>query len=215
MKYWIVGLSVIAALGVGSCGGKIDEMRQAVQNVKELSKAGENIEKANTANEARREERRKRGDTLAMPYQELQKYLPESVSGYTSQEPSGSTMNMTGMSYSTAARRYTKAGADGAEESIEVTIVDYNASSDLYAGFTALWGTNFSMEDQNGYSRSFDAGVKDVAGWEHYDKQGKSSEVTNALGGRFILTVKATGQSNNDMAKSIAKSMKLSELAAK
>ncbi|MBS1538801.1 MAG: hypothetical protein JST20_13775 [Bacteroidetes bacterium] len=215
MKYWMAGLSVTAALMVGSCGGKIDEMRQAVQNVKELSKAGENIEKANEVNQARHEERRKRGDTLAMPYQDLQKYLPESISGYAPQEPTGSTMNMTGMSYSTAARRYTKPGADGSEESVEVTLIDYNASADLYTGMTALWGANFSMEDQNGYSRSFDAGVKDVAGWEHYDKQGKNSEITNALGGRFILTVKATGQSNNDMTKSIAKSMKLSDLAAK
>ena len=150
------------------------------------------MQKANEANQARREERRKRGDTLAMPYQDLQKYLPESISGYTSQEPTGSSMNMTGMSYSTAARRYTKTGANG-EESVEVTIMDYNASADLYAGLTSIWGTNFSMEDQNGYSRSFDAGVKDVAGWEHYDKQGKNSEVTNAVGGRFILSRKTGG----------------------
>lgn len=215
MKYWVMCLSVVALIGVFGCGGKMDEMRQAAENVKELGKVGENVEKANQANEARREERRKRGDTLAMPYQDLQKYLPESVSGYSPQEPSGSTMNMTGMSYSTAARRYIKTGADGAEESVEVTIIDYNASSDLYTGMTALWGTNFSMEDQNGYSRSFDLGMKDVAGWEHYDKQNKGSEITTAVGGRFILTVKATVQPNNDMAKSIAKSMKLSELAAK
>lgn len=215
MKYWILGFSITASLLVGSCGGKVDEMRQVAENVKELSKAGENMEKANQANEAKREERRKRGDTLAMPYQELQKYLPESVSGYTPQEPSGSTMNMTGMSYSTAARRYTKSAADGSEESVEVTIIDYNASSELYTGMTALWGANFSMEDQNGYQRSFDAGVKDVAGWEHYDKQNKNSDITAALGGRFILTVKVTAQPNNDLAKSIVKSMKLSDLAAK
>ena len=214
MKNWITGLSLSVAVLIVGCG-KLDEVKQAAENMKELGKAAENIQEKTDANNARREERRKRGDTLAMPYQEMQKYLPESLAGYTAKDPTGSTMNMAGMSYSNAERTYTKAGADGSEEYVTVTLLDYNATADLYTGMTALWGANISIEDQNGYSKSYDAGVKDVAGWEHYDKNGKNSELTLAMGGRFILTVKANNQSNNDQTKSIARSMKLTDLAAK
>ncbi|MFN8360442.1 MAG: hypothetical protein U0264_11060 [Candidatus Kapaibacterium sp.] len=214
MKKWMTGLFLSVAVLSAGCG-KLDEAKQAAENIQELGKAAENIQEKADANAARREERRKRGDTLAMPYQDLQKYLPESVAGFTPRDPTGATMNMTGMSYSNAERTYFKTGADGSEEYVTVTLLDYNATADLYTGMTALWGANFSMEDQNGYSKSYDAGVKDVAGWEHYDKQGKNSELTLAIGGRFILTIKANNQSNNDMTKSLAKSMKLSDLAAK
>jgi len=214
MKYWITGLSLSVAVLVAGCG-KLDEAKQAGENMQELGKAAENMQEKTDANAARREERRKKGDTLAMPYQEMQKYLPESVAGYTAKDPTGSTMNMVGMSYSQAERTYSKTGTDGNEDYVTVTLLDYNATADLYTGMTALWGANFSMEDQNGYSKSYDAGVKDVAGWEHYDKQGKNSELTLALGGRFILSIKATNQTNNDMSKLLAKSMKLSDLASK
>jgi len=214
MKNWITGLSLSVVVLVAGCG-KLDEAKQAAENMKELGKAAENMQEKVDANAARREERRKRGDTLAMHYQEMQKYLPESVAGYTAKDPVGQTSNMGGMSFSQAERTYSKTGADGTEDYVTVTLLDYNATADLYTGMTALWGANFSMEDQNGYSKSFDAGVKDVAGWEHYDKQGKNSEVTLALGGRFILTIKANSQANNDMAKSLAKTLKLSDLAAK
>ena len=214
-KALVIGLALVFS-GCGGCD-KLNEIQQAAENIQELGKAAEHAEEATNLAQQRREERRKRGDTLAMPYQDLQKYLPADIGGYTANEPKGTTMNMTGMSYSSASREYSKANeATGESSSITVELLDYNSAADLYTGFTMLWGANFSMEDETKFTRTFDTGISDVVGWEEYMKQEKDATVTYAIGGRFILSVKANGnQSGTDFAKSVAKSMQLSELASK
>jgi hypothetical protein len=203
-----------AACLIASCE-KASEIKQAADNAESFAKAASNMEENMAASEQRREERRKRGDTLAVPYQELQKYLPENIGGYTAQAPDGTTMNSEMGSYSSASRRYTKAGADGSEDYVEVAIVDYNASADMFTGLTSMWGANFSMEDANGYTKTFNPGFKNGIGWEHFDKQNKNSELSYGLGDRFIVTIKSSNQSNNDFVKSVGNSMKLAELAGK
>lgn len=219
MRILAKAMCIAVAVCMSGCGGcdKVNEIKQAAENVQELGKAAEHAQEATDLAQQRHEERRKRGDTLAMPYQELQKYLPESVSGYTAQEPSGSTMNMTGMSYSTAKREYVQSSeASGETSRVTVEIFDYNSAADLYTGLTTVWGMNFSMEDETKKTGSYSPGVKDVVGWEEYQKKDKNANVTLAVGGRFILSVKVDGnQSSTDFSKSIAKSMKLEELAAK
>ncbi|MCZ2132278.1 MAG: hypothetical protein LC116_03645 [Bacteroidetes bacterium] len=219
MTIRIFSACVAFTLVMSGCGGcdKINEIQQVAENVQELSKAAENSQEAVNAAEQRRDERRKRGDTLAMPYQELQKYLPSSVDGYTAEDPSGSTMNITGMSYSTAKRDFVRSSeASGETSRISVELFDYNSAFDIYSGLTILWGANFSMEDDEKYTKTFDSGIKDVTGFEEYYKKDKNANVTYAIGGRFILTIKADGeQSGTDFAKGIVKSMNLSELASK
>jgi len=209
----------LAAIALTACVliscEKASELKQAADNVESFTKAASNMEGNMAAAEQRREERRKRGDTLAIPYQELQKYLPQNISGYAAQEPEGTTMNSDMGSYSAASRRYTKAGADGYEEYVEVSIVDYNATAEMFTGLTSMWGANFSMEDANGYTKSFDPGFKDGIGWEHYDKNNKNSELSYGLGDRFIVTIKSSNQPDNELAKNIGKSMKLDELAGR
>lgn len=206
-------------LVMSGCGGcdKINEIKQSAENVHELGKAAEHSQEAANVAEQRRDERRKRGDTLAMPYQDLQKFLPSSVSGYKAEEPSGSTMNMSGMSFSTAKRDFVQSSeASGESSRISVELFDYNSAFDIYSGLTILWGANFSMEDDEKYTKTFDPGIKDVTGFEEYYKKDKNANVTYAIGGRFILTIKADGnQSGTDFAKGIAKSMNLGELASK
>ncbi len=212
---FIIALS-LAFSGCGGCD-KINEIKQAAENVKELGKVAEHVQETTNAAEQRQEERRKRGDTLAIPYQELQKYLPNSVSGYKAEEPSGTSVNMNGLSYSEAKREFVQTSeASGETSRITVELLDYNSAASIYAGLTALWGANFSMEDDSKYSRTFDTGNKDIVGYEEYYKKDKNANVTYALGGRFILNIKVDGnQTGADFAKDIAKSMKLSELAAK
>lgn len=210
---------IASALVISGCGGcdKINEIKQVAENVQELNKAAENSQEAVNAAEQRREERRKRGDTLAMPYQDLQKYLPSSINGYTAEEPSGSTINMSGMSYSNAKRDFVRSSETSGETSrISVELFDYNSAFDIYSGLTILWGANFSMEDDQKYTRTFDPGIKDVTGFEEYYKKDKNANITYAIGGRFILTIKANGeQTGTEAAKDIAKSMNLGELASK
>src|SRR5687767_15142437 len=127
-----------------SCGGTIDEeaTKPATNPLEALVQAGEEMEKAANEGEAKMKERRAKGDTLAMPYADLQKYLPASVDGYKAEEPSGANMNMPGMSYSSAERRYAK--DDGS--SVKVTIIDYNQAYSLYSAATAMWAMGVSVD---------------------------------------------------------------------
>ena len=198
---------------VSGCGAdeKVGEMKQAYDNMQSLAEAGEKMDEAQKRAEARVEERRKRGDTLAMPYQELQKYLPADVSGYTARDPEGQTTNVPGMSYSSARRSYTN--ADG--ESVNVTIVDYNAAVGMLGAYAMYAKAGFSSEDAHSITRSFDPGFEYSGGWEQYNKDSKTAEVHYILSDRFLVSVETPNKPDTQFAKDIASSMSLKELAAK
>ena len=100
---------ILMAVVLMACGEKIKQAQQAMDVAKGLTKAAADLPAAMEAAEKRRQERIERGDTLALPYEELGKYLPESIAGYTAQgEMQGQSMKMQGMlGYSSANRRYT------------------------------------------------------------------------------------------------------------
>ena len=88
----MMGLSLLAA----ACKGKAkkDGPIESLSDVKEYS---EKVKESVDASTNKMEARRAKGDTLAMPYKDLEAYLPE-ISGYTKEgEPKGSQMNMPGM----------------------------------------------------------------------------------------------------------------------
>lgn len=198
---------------ISGCGAdeKISEIQQTYNNMEALAEAGEKMNEAQQRSEQRREERRKRGDTLAIPYQDLQKYLPESVAGYTAEEPEGQSFTMTGYSYSTASRRFTNEQG----EEVRVELFDYNSAYDMLAASVALWQAGFSMEDAHGIQRTFDAGIEHTGAFEEYNKDSKRAKVTYALGDRFLLMVEADNKPDTEFVKSVASSMKLGELAAR
>lgn len=206
MRYWlpIIAISVV----IVSCGGEISETAQALKNVEQLSEAANDIQAATDKYEQRRQERIKKGDTIAIPYKDLQAYLPASVSGYTAGEPDGETVNMPGMSTSTASREYTKGN-----DNVRVEIMDFNGASGLWIGATAVFKANLSMEDDDQKSGSFQTGNEWISGWEEYQKKGKDAKVMYMVGDRFMVTVSASNQSSTDFCKSVGKSIDLKKLA--
>lgn len=209
MKYLSV-LFIIALLFSG-CGEKMKQMKDAAEFAQKAPEMAKNIEQSQDAAKKAREERVKKGDTLAMPYQKLQEYMPASISGYTAEEPAGESVNMQGVSYSMASRRYVQGSGDN-ESEIEISIMDYNAVESMYAA-AAFWVAGYSREDSKSFDRTFDPGIKNVYGLEHYDKVNKRVEVTFAVGYRFLVSIKATNQPNTDLVKRVAGSMKLKDLA--
>lgn len=207
----------LAALAVGllisGCGAneKVNEMQQTYNNVQSMAEAGEKMDEAQKHLEARAEERRKRGDTLAMSYQDLQKYLPAQVQGYTAQEPEGQSTNVPGMSFSTANRNYTNTQG----ETVTVTVIDYVAAAGMLNAYAAYSQAGFSMEDNHGYTRGFSTDIEYSGGWEKYDKDSKAAEVHYVLGGRFLVSIETPNKPDTKFAKDIASSMSLKELAAK
>ncbi len=206
----IIGLF---ALILVSCGEKAKEIKDAVELAQKAPEMAKNMQSAQDISKVRWEERKKKGDTLSLPFKKLEEFIPASIIGYKSEDPAGQNMNMQGLSYSESSRKYVKENAGGVAEDIEIKLVDYNATQDLFSAAFFWMSTNFSREDGNGYERTIDIGVKEVPGFEKYTKSSKTAELTFAVGYRFILTIRAENQANTDFTKSIARSMKLADLA--
>ncbi len=204
-------LCALLCIALFGCGEKAKEMKDAMEAAKNLSENADQMTKKIDEVQQRREARKAKGDTLAIPYKDLQQYLPASINGFTAEEPSGESVNMGGMSYSSAKRNYK--GANDAE--VEVNILDYNQNPGMYEGITALWAMGMSVDNDREFSKTYDPQLAYSAAFEHYYKQDKRSELTIAVGGRFIVTLKAEKQANNDFLKSVASGMRLSDLAGK
>lgn len=204
----IVALSVALV----SCGGskekEVEEVKPASNPLEALVQAGEALEKATNTNTDKMKERRAKGDTLAMPYADLQKYLP-TLDGYTMGEPDGATVNMGVMSYSSAEARYKKEGGG----KVKVTIIDYNQAYSMYTAATAMWAMGMSVDTPTEKAGSVKIG-DNIAGWEVFKKKRNRAEITLGVGSRFWVQVEADNQENTDYVKEIAKKIDLDKLSA-
>ena len=142
-----------------SCG-KVKDATNAAEGLKNYAEGMK--ESAN-----KMEERRANGDTVSMPYGELQKLLPSSISGYTKDgEPKGESVNMVGMSYSTASQVFKNGDAK-----ITINIMDYSASYAAFGAATAMFLTGFSVDNDQEHLGAIDLGVSGVKAWEDVKKK--------------------------------------------
>ena len=154
------------------------------------------------------EARRAKGDTVSMPYADLQKMLPSNISGYNKDgEPKGETTNMTGMSYSTASQVY-KSG-DG---EITVNIMDYNASYAAFGAATAMFATGFSVDNDQEHLGSIDLGISGVKAWEDVKKKEKNCTIMAGVNDRFLVTAEGINV-DADAVKNAIKEVNFSKLA--
>jgi len=208
MRNVFIVLGLIISVVYFGCGDKVDEAKDAFELMKKAPDMVQNMEKGMEDSKKAREERLKRGDTLALHFTKLQGYLPKAVSGFTPNEPEGETVNMGVMSFSQAKISFTS----GKQTNISIELTDYNQAVDLYAGLV-FWASGYSVENSNGYEKSFNPGIERVSGFEKYSKSDKRAEVTLAIGYRFLLHLEADDQADTEMLKGIAKSMDLSGLS--
>jgi hypothetical protein len=210
MKYFVLAILTFGLLFT-SCGEKAKEIKDVAEIMNKAPEAAKKMEQANNEGTKRFEQRRAKGDTLAMHFNELMKYLPQNVDGYKAEEPSGSTTNSMGFSLSQVERRFNKEGNDSY---IHITIMDYNAGYAFYAGLTYWAAMDIQQETTEGFQKTFKPGIDYSVGFEEYTKSSKTAKVTYSLGYRFLLTMEANNQSNTDMLKSIAQKMDLKKLAS-
>ncbi len=205
--------SALLSVALASCGGSTDksaeeEVKPATNALDALVQAGEAMEKAATEGDEKMKARRAKGDTVAMPYAELQKFLPK-IDGYNLEgDPNGATMNMGAASYSSADATYKKG-----DSRVKVTIVDYNQAYAMYSAATAMWAMGMSVDTPTEKA----GGIKlsdEVAGWEVFQKQNKKANVTLGVGSRFWVNIEADDQESTDFVKSVAKSLDLSKLSS-
>ena len=207
----ILSIAVLTASLI-SCGGgskeKDEEVNISKNPLEALVAAGEAMEKGAKEGNKKMEERRAKGDTLAMPYADLQKYLPK-IDGYTMEgDPNGATVNMGAVSYSNAEAKYKKG-----DNWVKVSIIDYNQAYAMYSAATAMWAMGMSVDTPTEKA----GGIKlsdDVGGWEVFQKKNKNATITLGVGSRFWVNIEANAQENTDWIKSVAKSIDLTKLSA-
>lgn len=201
-------VAVILALMVVGCGKKADETQNALNAVAQVAGASGRLEKGAKEAEQFQKDRVARGDTVAMPYADLQKFLPSSINGYTAKEaPAGSSQSVTGFSMSQAEQTWVgTVGPDGTTPEIQITVVDFGGTQQGYAMMAAPLMMGFSQEDAHRRVGSTKVDVPYTGGWEEFDKDSKNAKITAITRYRFVITVEARnkGEDQSAMVKSLA-----------
>lgn len=182
-----------------SCG-KVKEAANAAEGLKNYA---EGLKESTN----KMQERRAKGDTLSMSYAELQKLLPTNLSGFSKEgDPKGESINMGGMSYSTASQVYKNGDAE-----ITVNIMDYNASYVAFGAATAMFSTGFSVDNDQEHLGAVDLGISGVKGWEDVKKKEKRSTIMAGINDRFLVSVEGRNV-EVDAVKEAVKAVDLAKL---
>lgn len=201
-------LMLALAVSVISCE-TAQKAKEAAQAASALGTAAQDYASKAEEGQKKYEARRAKGDTLAIPYTELQKLLPASIDGYEKDgEPEGQSMNMVGASYSTASQNYKKG-----DHYLKLTLVDYNAAYGLYGMATAFMASGFSSENADEKMGGIDLGVANAKGWEVIRKKEKKATISVGVADRFFVTAEADNQENSELLKEAVRSLDLSKLA--
>ncbi|MEW6469233.1 MAG: hypothetical protein AB1458_09925 [Bacteroidota bacterium] len=210
-KYLYCLLLSGSLLPLASCGGSSapKEEEKPDNPLEALQKVGEEMKGGTDEAQQKMEERRKKGDTLVMKYEELMKFLPSEVSGYKRGEPDGASVNAMGSSFSNAEVRFEKENGDY----VKVVIVDYNQAYSLYSSAAMAWTMGFSVDSPEEKANSVKLD-NNIAGWEVYKKKSKDANITLGAGYRFWINVEANNQADTEFVKSVAKSIDLGKLAS-
>lgn len=127
-----------AGILILSCG-KVKEAANAVEGLRNYA---EGVKES----ASKMEERKAKGNTISIPYKELQKMLPSSISGFTKNgEPSGRSVNMVGISYSMATQAFKSGNGE-----ITINIMDYNASYAAFGMAISMFTSGLSMATAKG-----------------------------------------------------------------
>lgn len=215
MKKFIIVLFLPILITIVSCKGDKNKEKEETTTKEEKT---DNTNTENTTNNnqpdanknSRYEQRKAKGDTLAMAYKSLQVYLPD-VNGYTKNGgPKGSQFNAPGMgSWSEASQEYSNG-----DKSLSIKIIDYNSAFQALQSVTMVYGMGWSAEDDTKKQGPADLGVKDVAGYETVYKTEKRQELTVVIADRFFITLEGHGEDDAAFLHNVARMMKLGEMAA-
>jgi hypothetical protein len=194
-----------------ACKEAKKEPPKQINNLNDLKDMAENISKDVSENSSRMAERRAKGDTMPIPYKELEAYLPE-IPGYTKDGGTdGRMVNTPGLgAWSNTSQSYKNATDD-----ISVEIMDYNGAYNGFAAATSVYKMNISSENDEEKTGSLNLGIPNTAAFEHIDKKNKDAELTVIVGDRFVVHMRGSNLGSSAPLIAIAKSMKLADLAAK
>ncbi len=205
---------ILSTITFISCGGNDEPKETEKENIDieknplgAMMKMSKNMQESAEKMQKNMENKK---DAKAMHYEELIKYLPESIDGYQiNGEPKGASMDMQGASHSSAEVEFKNKNGNR----INISLIDYNAAYSMYSMATAMWASGFKIDTSEEIAQSLNF-EDNINGWESYKKKSNRANIILGLGDRFLLTIDGDNQKNTDALKSVAKTMKLKELAA-
>ena len=102
-------------------------------------------------------------DALALPFEELQTYLPDSVEGYFASGASkGNLVQIPGMgSWSEASIKFT-----ANNQSLTIKIMDYNAALEALSGLKALYAIGYTTENNERKEGVINLGIEGITAYE-------------------------------------------------
>ncbi|EMR02176.1 hypothetical protein ADICEAN_02690 [Cesiribacter andamanensis AMV16] len=193
-----------------SCGGNTQDQQETESYEYSAEEDTQYTGAEETPAQKRYAERRAKGDTLAMHYKELQKFLPNEIRGFSREgEIEGSSMNMEDGSYSMASQRYRKG-----EEDLTITLIDYNNAIDMYEGLSGAWASGMSYEDDNQKANGVSLLNNKAKGMEVFAKKDNRCELMAGIAARFYLQIKVNNTTNASLCREIAEGLNLSALDA-
>ena len=202
---------LVACLFLVACGEKMKEAKNTFNNIKNLAESAENIQEELVDQNEKLAERRARGDTVAMHYEELANYLPQEVDGYQPDgDLDGSTTKTPGMgSVSTVSQRYINDDGDR----LRVELVDYVGALAMYTSMISVYASGFEVDNSDQHMKGFTID-DDIKGWQVYHKKTKKVELNVGIAGRFMASIEADNQSSVDFAKElVTEEMQVEKLA--
>lgn len=207
MRSFVIS-TITAGLVLSACGGEMQEAAEGLNNLQKIAESADDMQKSADIAQKRIDERRAKGDTLAIPYEQLGAYLVD-ASGMTAEPFSGESMNTVMGSWSNAKRTYTSGG-----KTFNVELSDYNGAAGGYAAATAIFALNMSSDSPEKKTGTFQTGDPMINGYAEYYKKEQRASVTWGIGSRFILVINAEGVSNADEVMNFAKAFDLKKLAS-
>jgi hypothetical protein len=208
----VLGATWACAIALSACGDKPktpppeegvpQAAASALDAIGQLAKAGAKMGSAATDAAKFQAERRARGDTVAMTYTALQAFLPDAPSGYKkAEEPGGSSQTVGALSMTEAEQQYVgPADANGTAPTLHVKLVDFGGTEGAYAMFAMPMMMTIKQEDAHHRMGTFSLGPQDTWASEELNKDTKDFWVTAITRYRYVITVRAEGQSRDESA---------------
>lgn len=131
----------------------------------------------------------------AVDFERLIALLPDAPAGWLKGKPKGSQIGMAG-SISMAEARY-----DLGDSSISLEITDTAFDRTYLAPLSFTLAANYSERHTSGYSKAIPIGA--LPGYEKWDADARSAEVTALAGNRFVITAKGHNVENCDATRAL------------
>ncbi|HVK37238.1 MAG TPA: hypothetical protein VNA88_01800 [Candidatus Kapabacteria bacterium] len=204
-------LIVLVAAGalLTGCGEKLQEAKEAANAMQQLAEAGEKMAETQGEAEEFLKERRAKGDTVAMPADQLKTFLPTAIDGYKpKEEPSIQQTAFGEYTFSVAEQEWvsTSSADTNNPATIKVSLTDWGGSEGAWAMQSLAFAFNVKTENAQERSGTIDMGLPHTSGMEKFEKESKNSSLMAVTRYRYLINLEAHNQTDDQspLLKSIA-----------